>query len=82
RVQCPASMTTATANIQISEDASRWDDVYDTTGTKLTFTAVQGTSVALNPANWSIMPKYIRIKLGANNASGSSIAFKIFARAV
>lgn len=82
RVQCPATMTTATANIQVSEDGSRWDDLYDTSGTKLTFTAVQATSVALNPANYSLMPPYIRVKLAANNASGSAIAFKVFARAV
>jgi hypothetical protein len=81
-VQCPATMTTVVANLQYSDDNSRWDDLYDDAGAKLTFSAVQGTRVMLQPAKYPTLAKYFRIKLASNNGSGSTITFRIYTRAV
>lgn len=82
RVMCPATLTTVVANIQVSEDNVRFDDLYDETGTKITFSAVQATSVALTPSKFAITAPYVRLKLASAQATGGAVVFKAYARAV
>ena len=82
QVICPDVMTVNTANFQFSDNKVRFDELYDELGSKLTFKTTQATRVALNPAQYSTVSRYLRLKLAANNASGAPIIFRAYIRVV
>ena len=69
----PAAWTSAAITVQVSQDASTWNDVYDRFGTEYSVTTAASRYIALSPTD--IGPaRYIRLRSGTASAAVSQAA--------
>ena len=72
-IHFPASMTSSSFDVQESADNSTWEDIYDSTGVKLTCAVTSSAKVYFLPQDVAHISGWVRLNNGTAESGAKTI---------
>jgi hypothetical protein len=79
RIQAPPAWTSANLSFQVCNDGNNYTDLFTRGGTEYQASVRAGTSVIINPAEWSVVAfNFLRLRSGTRGSPIPQAADRVF----